>query len=125
MRSIFTTGEILALDKPVTKPTPVPDETKLLILLRVIVSVVAVPVAPMIKPVMAACPEMVEIILSETEDIPPKPLILIPVIAAVPPVQLVKVLPAMVCVGFPAPVMLQPAIVVAPVTVIFEKLLPL
>ena len=45
------------------------------------------------------------------------------VMGLVPPVQLEKVLPWTVLVGAPPSVLLQPAIVVAPVTVMFEKLL--
>jgi len=51
--------------------------------------------------------------------------IVIPVRVFVPPVQLLKVLPVIVFAGLvPAPsVLLMPVSVVAPVTVIFEKLL--
>ena len=41
----------------------------------------------------------------------------------VPPVQFVKILPCMVFKELPASVLTRPAIVVAPLTVIFEKLL--
>ena len=55
-------------------------------------------------------------------------LMLIPVMALLPPAMLLKVFPVMVLVGpleLEEPsVLLQPAIVVAPVTVTFEKLLP-
>src|SRR5947207_577677 len=43
--------------------------------------------------------------------------------ALVPPIQFEKVLPVIVLVGEPPSVVLHPAIVVAPVTVILEKLL--
>ncbi|MBK8811284.1 MAG: hypothetical protein IPN69_11215 [Acidobacteria bacterium] len=45
------------------------------------------------------------------------------VTAPVPPTQFEKVLPVTVLTGEPPSVLAQPAIVVAPVTVIFEKLL--
>ena len=66
-----------------------------------------------------------EILLTRFPDTVDEPLKLTakPVTADVPPVQLVKVLPVTVLIGEPPSVLAHPAIVVAPVTVIFEKLL--
>ena len=47
-----------------------------------------------------------------------------PVMALVPPIQLLKVLLVTVLISEPPSVLAHPAIVVAPVTVILEKLLP-
>ena len=60
-------------------------------------------------------PETVAALLNDTAR---------PVTALVPAVQLLKVLPVTVLVGEPPSVLAQPAMVVAPVTVIFEKSLP-
>ena len=73
-------------------------------------------------------PLMEEIVLVETEVLFPEKLEDITVTAPDPPVQLLNVFPVIVLVGplvAEAPsVLLQPAIAVVPVTVIFEKLLP-
>jgi hypothetical protein len=52
---MLVTGEILALAIPNT--IPVPLETNVLIALPPTVTVLAVPAAPMFRPVMAPCPE--------------------------------------------------------------------
>jgi hypothetical protein len=59
------TGEILALANPVSNP----PETNVLIALPTIVSVLAVPAAPMFRPVLAPCPEIVEMVLLDTEEV--------------------------------------------------------
>ena len=73
-------------------------------------------------PVICPAPVMLLTTLLETFAAPPKQTT-IPIIALVPPVQLVKVLPVTVFVGEPPSLLLQPEIAVAPVTVMFEKLL--
>ena len=81
---------------------------------------------PIFIPVTAAPFVMSLIVLPETSVGPPLKLMLIPVIALVPPVILSNVLFVTVFAGplvLDAPsVLLQPAIVVAPVTVTLEKL---
>lgn len=119
---IFTSKEGLELAIAVTVP-PAPVEDKPVMVLLRTDKVVAIPVEPKLIPVIAACPVMVLMVLLETEDVPPKPFGFITVIADVPPVQLLKVLPVMVFVAGPKSVLCQPAMVVAPVTVMFEKLL--
>ena len=88
-----------------------------------IAKVVAEPVPPIDKPVIAPSQVKLVIVLLETEEAPPKKLTTRPVNALVPPVQLENVFPLNVFVGEPPSVFDQPAIVVAPVTVILEKLL--
>src|SRR4030095_7117020 len=77
---------------------------------------------PDVMPVMAPPLVMLLTRLLETVEVPLK-LTASPVTALVPPVQLENVFPVTVFVGAPPFVLLHPAIVVAPVTVIFEKLL--
>ena len=84
---------------------------------------VAEPFAPIVSPVIAACPVTLVIVLFDTVDVPPKPLTDIPVIAEVPPVQLLNILAVNVFTDVPASVCTQPAIMVAPVIIMFEKLL--
>ncbi len=67
-------------------------------------------------------PDIVLIALLETELAPAR-LVDIAVSGDVPPVQLLNVLPDIVCAPVPESVTTQPATVVAPVTVMFEKLL--
>ena len=78
-------------------------------------------------PVIIPLPVILEIVLVDNTfplpPLPPPKLTLIPVIALEPPVQLLNVLPEYVLFAVPPSVLIQPAIVVAPVTVIFEKLL--
>jgi hypothetical protein len=119
---IFTKLETFVLAKPVTTP-PVPLEFKLFIALLVIFSVLAEPLAPMVIAVIANCPFRLETVLFETEEVPPKPVTVNPVIGAAPVVQLLNIFPVNVLVDVPASVCTQPAIVAAPVNVIFEKLL--
>ena len=119
---MFTTGEILALAKAITAP-PAPEEIKVLIALLETEREEARPLAPMFNPVIAAVPEIVEIVLLEIEEVPPNPLIFITVTAEVPPVQLLKVLALTALVAGPASVFIHPAMIVAPVTVMLEKLL--
>jgi hypothetical protein len=119
---IFTMGEGFALANPVTAP-PAPEDIKLLIILLETERVVAIPFAPMVNAVIAPCPVTFVMVFVETEDVPPNPLMVIPVIAEVPPVQLLNVFPVIVFVAGPTSRLLQPAMIVAPVTAIFEKLL--
>lgn len=111
------------LAKPITVP-PVPEEVRLVIVLLDRASVVAKPVALTVNPVIASPPVILVMVLVETEDVPPNPLIVMPVTADVPPVQLLNVFPVIVFAESPASVLLHPAMIVAPVTVMFEKLLP-
>ena len=85
---------------------------------------VAVPVAPMVIPVIAACPVMVEMVFPETAEVFPKPLTVITVMAPVPAVQLVNLLLEMDFVVSPTSNWLQPVKTVAPETVILEKSFP-
>ena len=83
---------------------------------------------PIEMPVMAPVPVTLLIVFELTlVPLPPKLLVMM-VIALLPPAMLLKVLPVIVLVGplvLDAPsVLLHPAIVVAPVTVTFEKLFP-
>lgn len=71
-------------------------------------------IAPPLDILLTWFPDTVDEPLNETTR---------PVTAEVPPVQLLNVFPVTVFVGEPPFVLLQPAIVVAPVTVILEKLL--
>lgn len=73
-------------------------------------------------PVIAPPPVILLIVLLLTVALLAK-LVLRTVTALVPPVQLEKVFPEIVFTGEPPSVLDQPAMVVAPVTVIFEKLL--
>jgi hypothetical protein len=80
-----------------------------------------VPFAPLEIPVIAPPPVIVDIVLPDAKFKPQFKFII--VTAEVPPVILVNVLLFTFLVGPPPSVFDQPAIVVAPVTVIFQKLL--
>ena len=118
---VVVAGEALLM--PVTAP-PVPVDDNPVMLLLAMVSVAMVPLLPADRPVMLPCPVIFVMVLLEIVEVPPK-LLAKAVIEDVPPVQLLKVLPV-ICLGGVEPVpsvLLQPAIVVAPVTVMLEKLL--
>ena len=120
---IFVVVEGFEKDKPVTAP-PVPDDVRLVMVFPDNVRVVAEPEVPMVIPVMAPWPVILVMVLLEMEEaVPPIKLDEMPVIAFVPPVRLLIVLLVMVLVGAPPSVLISPENVVAPVKVIFEKLL--
>ena len=113
-----------AKDMPVTLPA-VAVEDKLVTVLLVIESGEAyMPDDPILIPVITPCPVILLIVLFVIELGFPQ-LTSSPVIALVPPVQLAKVLPLNCFKGVELvpSVLAQPAKVVAPVTVILEKLL--
>ena len=108
---------------PVTAP-PVPVELNPVIVLLEVLSDDIVPLVPCDSPVITPCPVIFVIVLPVIVPGFPK-LRLTAVIGLMPPVQLLNVFPVNVFVGVdPVPsVFDHPAMVVAPVTVIFEKLL--
>ena len=102
---------------PVTADAP--DEVRPVTVLLVHVCVPEVDSMPVIAPppvkLLTVLPEIVAEPLKLTAR---------PVMAFVPPTQLLKVLPVMFFTGDPPSVLRQPVMVVAPVRVMFEKLLP-
>ena len=114
-------AEVLTI--AVTAP-PLPVEDKLVIELLAIVKVATVPLLPCCKPTIVPVPVILEIVLEDILVVPPK-LFCKTFTADEPHVQLLNVLPVIVFIGVaPVPsVLFHPATVVAPVTVIFEKLL--
>ena len=108
---------------PVTAP-PVPVDDKPVMVFVAIFKVVAVPLAPTNNPVTDDCPVIFVIVFVESVVVLPK-LDCKTFTALVPQVQLLNVFPVIVFCGVPpVPSLLnQPVIIVAPVTVIFEKLL--
>ena len=106
--------------RPVTLPAV--DE-RLLIVLPLTLRVVAELELPIVNPVRAAPHEMLVIVLVLTEQVPPRKLTVSGLILPLPPEILLKVFPVMVLVGEPPSVLFIPTKPVAPVTVIFEKLL--
>lgn len=112
-----------AEDIPVTVP-PVPLEVRFVMVFPFAVTDVAAPEDPMAIPVMAPCPVILVIVFKLNVVVPPLKFKFIPVTVLVPPVQALKVLLLIFFVGVPPSVFDQPAIVVAPVTVILEKLFP-
>src|SRR5215213_4279718 len=101
---------------PVTAPVPVPVNE-----LTVFCDQVWVPELdsnPTIVQAQLKLLTILEVTVAELLKLTAKP-----VSWLVPPVQLEKVFPVTVFIGEPPSVLLQPAMVVAPVTVIFEKLL--
>lgn len=120
---ILTTVAGEAEDNAVTVP-PVPLDTRLVIVLPLAVTEVAAPELPITIPLIAAWPAILFIVFELKVVTPPLKLRFITVIPLVPPVHEVKVLLLIFLVGVPPSVFDQPAIVVAPVTVRFEKLFP-
>src|SRR5476651_155121 len=106
---------------PLTVVVVPPVDESVLILFRKILSLPA----PVAMPVIMPAPPILVMVLLVVELVVPLILTLIAVIAPVPPVQLLKVLFCMVWAAAPASVNTHPAMTVAPVTVMFEKLLPL
>ena len=93
--NIFTAVELLAEAKAVTAP-PVPVDDKPVMVLPFTFRAVAFPAAPIVIPVIAACPVMVDMVLPAIAEVFPKPVTVIAVIAPVPAVQFEKVLLEMV-----------------------------
>jgi hypothetical protein len=122
---ILIVADVLEQVIPVTTP-PLPVEVKLVMVLELIFNgVPPLKREPIVNARIEASPVILEKVLEVKFDVAPIQPYVIPVIVPVPPVQLLKVFPITVLLGLvPAPSeFVAPAMAVAPVTVMLEKLL--